>query len=236
MKISNIMFLILLLEGISTPCYSSTYDSVVAAYIKKEQFNLELYEISFCAKELLEIIEKDSISRNAFEKRISRAFDKKLNEAQVYFHTLEYHFLQKQVLALENVRHLYPQSLSLIEKMAPSEKKFDFEKFSIPFENYIEYPEQTDDACLILLVSGVPDEVWSDIQSNELAMYRFNSWLEFGFEEFRYYPGTKSVPKSRINSRIVHFINERYDQNTNPFIVKSLKAINSVVERYRRKR
>ena len=228
--------LTLFLGGVVISCDASTYDSTVAAYIKKEQFNLELYELSFCAKEVVGIIETDSVYQKAFEKRINRAFDKKLNAAQIYFHTLEYDFLRKQVLALENVKQLYPQSISLIEKMVPSGKTFTFTNFSAPFQDYIEYPEQTDDACIITLISHLPRKVWNEIQSDELALYRFNTWLEFGFEEFRYYPGIKSAVKSKINSRIVIFINEKNKGNTEPLVIKSLKTINSVVEKYKRKK
>jgi hypothetical protein len=227
--------LILFFVGTSTSSSGSNYDTLVADYLKKEKFNLELYEISFCVKELLAVIENDSVYRNAFEKRILRAFDKRLNEAQIYFHMLEYDFLRKQILSVENVKELYPKSTYLVDKMRPSVRTFTFNSFAVAFQNYIEYPEQTDDACIISLVSELPKQIWSEIEADKLANYRFNTWLEFGFEEFRYYPGTKSVAKSTINNRIVSFVNARHNGSSTPLVVKSLKMMRSVVERYKTK-
>ncbi|GCC53323.1 hypothetical protein SanaruYs_35660 [Chryseotalea sanaruensis] len=208
------------------------YDSALMEYIKKEKFNLELYELSFCTEEVLKIIESDSTYQNDFIKRINRAFDKRLSESQRYFHTFEYVFFLNQISTIKNYKIIYPKSLLIIENLQPLKRDYTFKNYSFPFQNYIEYPEQVDDACIISLITDLPSTVWSDIERDKLALYRFNAWLEFGFEEFRYYPGTKSKVKSTLNKRIVDYISSKHKNSSMPLIVKALKSINHTVEKY----
>lgn len=229
------LFITITIFSAAAKTWSSPYkDSLIVEHLKKEKFNLELYELAFCSRELLQILEEDSMARNEFMKRIERAFDERLSQSQLYFHQLEYDLLSGQISEDKDVKLSYPKALSLIQKLAPEKLSYDYKGFATHFQNYIEYPEQTDDACIIALVTNLPKTIWKEIESDKLALYRFNTWLEFGFEEFRYYPGLKSTIKSTINDRIISFIKEKYSVAHHPLIAKSLDMINSMEERYQK--
>jgi hypothetical protein len=212
-------------------CSPAPYDSTLASYVAKENFNLQIYELAFCVEEVVAIIENDSLARKTFEERINRAFDSRYNNAQIYIHKLELNFFSQQSKKIISLNS-YPNSSLLFDKMVENNKSNNYEKFASQFPEYIESPEQVDDACLIALISDLPNTAWRGIESDKLAMYSFNNWINFGFEEFRFYPGTKSKPKEILNKRIVDYVLQKHAKSSEPLVIRAVRMIDTVKAKY----
>jgi hypothetical protein len=209
-------------------------DVSLADYLKQEKFNVELYELAFCLPEIFTIIEDDSTHRSRFKKRLQRAFNSKLSTSQLYFHQLELRIMLENVDKLNDVDEKYQKSLAVIREFYSDSHANKAEFSSSIFRNFIEYPEQVDDACLILLLSNTKDIQWSALEQDKGAMIRFANWINYGFEEFRYYPSTLRSNKLIITNRIIADVCARNRESKNPLVIRSLRMIETVVGRYQK--
>jgi hypothetical protein len=233
---SSYLVVVFILSGCLNQATAIPPDPVLKDYVKKEKFALEIYELSFCLEEIADILEHDTSYNILFEKRLKLAFDKRLNKSQLFIHNKEMGLLRKSLANLKSGETIYPKAYKIMNKLFEGHNSSDFNNYSEPFKAYIEYPEQVDDICLVTLITDSPNnQAWEDIQSDKIALIRFNNWIEYGFEEFRYYPGLSSKPKSILNTRIVNFIFNKRKDDKNPLVMKSLKMIHSVVTKYNKK-
>jgi hypothetical protein len=211
----------------ATVCYSQNYEQCVAERLKKDNFNLSFYELSFCINEIYHILENDTAYCRVWENRINRLQTSNLN----YLKKIEYGYFDK--MHKENpYKTNYPKAVSFIDF---SLVKINIEKitdFAEIFSDYIEYPEQVDDACLIMLVCDMDCNFFTKIQNDEIAFWEYSNWLEYGFEEFRYYPGLSTRANQIINDRIINYILNKKDCLDQELVQKSISMIKSVVEEH----
>lgn len=209
-------------------------DFALVDYLKQEKFNVELYELAFCLPEIFSIIEDDSAYRSRFKKRLQRALNTKLSTSQLYFHQLELRIMLENIDKLKDIDKKYQKSFAVIREFYSDSLSNKAEFSSSIFRNFIEYPEQVDDACLILLLSNTKHSQWSALEQDKGAMIRFDNWVKYGFEEFRYYPSTLRSTKLIITNRIVADVRTRNRGSENPLVIKSLRMIDQVVGRYQK--
>lgn len=207
-------------------------DESVVDILKKTDFNMELFELAFCINEIHYLVESDSVYYELLKKRFSRFSSIIEEDALKYMHILEYR-LFKQQLDIVLLNKGCSVSLKDFQKIGEaSSESIDTTDFSIHFKSYIEYPEQVDNACLITLLSDVSCDYFSQIQDDKIALWQFNNWLDYGFEEFRYYPGVLKDGLGVINNRIIDYILELEHCPNQKLVHKSKAMFESIRSRY----
>jgi hypothetical protein len=219
----------------SFECISQTrkqIDVQIMEYLKKERFNIEITDLSFCIDEILFVIEKDTSYKNIFIKRINESFDKGLSNATIYVHKKVFESFMDTIKSLKYFKNNYPKAYEYIIHINPFIKEITFNSFTDVFKAYIEYPEQVDDICVFTLLYKSDNKTYEGIEKDKVALWRFNTWIEYGFEEFRYYPGILNKAKGKINERIIEAIIRKQGINSNQLVKKSLEMIKNVEKKY----
>jgi len=185
-------------------------DSKVNEYIvkslKENKFNFEIFELAFCLDEIFFLIENDSTSFDILIERINNAFNVPQKEEIKYIHSLEFDFFREQLIRKIDLKIKYPETYSRLEQTNPEIANNYSNNFAEIFKSYIEYPEQVDDICLIMLICNIDCKYYDNIQNDKIASWKYNNWIEYGFEEFRYYPGTLLEEKRVLNNRMFDYI------------------------------
>jgi len=206
-------------------------DETVINLLEDSKFNLEIYELAFCTKEILYLIENDTTLYNLFQERINKSFRNTIKEELLYIHSLEYELLKDRIITNSNEEE-FPQGVKGFKNIHPNTIQKVVSDFAVPFKAYIEFPEQVDDICLIMLLSDIDCKYFQDIQQDKIALWKFNNWIEYGFEEFRYYPGTLEKGKGIINKRIVNYIIQNNSCKEYPLVKKSTEMIKNTIGKY----
>src|SRR5690554_876959 len=207
-------------------------DKSVVDILKKTDFNMELFELAFCINEIHYLVESDSVYYELLKKRLSRFSSIIEKDELKYMYLLEYRFFKQK---LNEVFFNKGCSVSLIDLQKfgePLAESIDTTDFSVHFRAYIEYPEQVDNACIITLLSDVNCDCFSQIQDDKIALWQFNNWLDYGFEEFRYYPGVLKDGLGVINNRIIDYILELEHCPNQKLVHKSKAMFESIRSRY----
>jgi hypothetical protein len=207
-------------------------NNAVIETLKKDRFNFEIFELAFCLNEIFSIIENDSTYYNIWASRINQAFNNKQKEELLYVHSIEYKFLKYMMSENISLKGVYPNLYIKLQQIKPVLTAKEFPNFSKVFNDYIEYPEQVDNICLILLICEINCQVFDDITNDKIALWKYNNWINYGFEEFRYYPGTLNNGKKAINNRIINYIMNNKHCQGSPLVNKSFIMIKSTVEKY----
>ena len=150
----------------------------------------------------------------------------------LYIHSLEYSLFEKRMGDNQTLKNDYPIAYKKVQNYKPPVKSREYSSFSEPFKVYIDYPEQIDNICLIMLVCRINCDFFDDIQNEKMALWKFNNWIEYGFEEFRYYPGTLNKGKGIINNRIIDYIMEMKYCQQHPLAQKSITMIKTIRDKY----
>lgn len=212
-----------LIHVTSVKAQKSNYSNV-ESYLKKNKFQLELYELSFCGREILKLLENDSLSRTFFEERINRVNNKHFDKYEKFIQNKELKILFDSLLNVKNNKK-YVKSTRFIRSIKDD---FNFSKeqifldYSEPFIGYVKYPDQIDDICLFTLINGDDGEVFRKLLRNENVSYIFNNWLKYGFIEFRGF-SKEDTPKNEITDRIINSLNSKYKSSKQITIIKTLK-------------
>jgi hypothetical protein len=225
MKIYWITLLIILSLANSCVAQPAVNDEIVS-YLKKKKFQLELFELAMCKEEMLAILEKDTLFREIWKERAALIFDKRLSEAYLFFHTHEARLFSSLLDSSTDLKKKYPLAFELVKTSIKTKNTLKVPTdYSNLFLDYVEYPEDVDPACLVALMC-FEDKAFSDINSNKVSLSRFNEWLNYGFEEFRHYSGSKSKAKNEINNRLVDFIIEKHKSSRDSLLIdKSIKLL-----------
>ena len=200
--------------------------------LKNNNFNLEIYELTFCLNEILYILENDSTYENVFSKRINEAFENRLNESTHFFNAMEYNYFKKVLMQQNVYANIFPKGYRFLCNLNPPVKKSNI-SYLEAFKNYIKYPEQVDDVCLMTLIYKNKPEIYDSINEDNIAKWRINSWIEYGFEEFRYYPGILNKTKKILNDRIIDFITLEQQSNPHLLVKKILEMISLNEKKYK---
>lgn len=207
-------------------------DSLIVDYLKKNKFNLEFYELSFCQNEILFILEQDTGYYSIWEKRIQTEIKDSLDANAFYIHSKGLNFF-KEILVTSELHNVYPFAFKFIlESLNFNITLKKVNDFSEVFKSYIKYPEQVDDICLILLVCDFNCDFFKEIQSDKIANWKFNNWLEYGFEEFRIYPEKTIKGKREITERLISYILTNYKCMNQPLKQQSIEMIKRVSAKY----
>lgn len=210
---------------------NNTREPQIIDLLKENNFNLEMYELTVCINELFYIIENDTNQFYAFQNRINHAFDKSFSNETKFIHFIEFENFKHEILINDTLKKLYPDSFSKILNL-----KIDFYPRNIEylnaFKNYIEYPEQVDDICIITLLYKSDNATLDSIMNDKIAFWRFLSWLEYGFEEFRYYPSINVKSKSIITDRLIFKIKSKNQDSDHEIVRKTFEMINSMLIKY----
>lgn len=200
--------------------------------LKKDKFNMEVFELSFCIEELLYIVENDSSFFRMWADKIDNSFANTIKDEVLYIHSIEYNLFKMRLNEESDLKNKYPIAFKRIKNYEQNITPKYYENFSNPFKVYIEYPEQLDDICLIMLLSNIDCVFFEDIQNDKVAFWKFNNWIEYGFEEFRYYPGTLNKGKGIINNRIIEHVLESDKCQYNSLVKNSIIMIKKIKEKY----
>lgn len=214
----NIITLILQLTSYS--CLANP-DRDIIDLLKREKFQFELFELSMCSEEILNILQEDTTYHRHWKKRMERVNDKRLSEYDRYIHSVELIFFIEQCQSLKSQ---FKSGYSFIEKSTPAFQAKDYTDLSIPFYHYIHYPEDIDPASLIVLVC-FPEKALSDITKNKKSYSRFNDWIEYGYDEFRDGMAENNIGKKKINNRLIDFIVNKHSDSTQPLAVNSIAML-----------
>jgi hypothetical protein len=197
----------------------------LADHLKKNSFNLEIFELAFCLPEILSIIESEPETYEVLEKRINRSFSQETNENTRFIFSMEYKFLQKMLQENQLLKKEFPIGFQKLSKLKPSLIDSPPASFSNIFNSYIEFPEQVDNICLILLTANEDCRAFQEIENNRDANWKFSNWLEYGFDEFRFFPGTLDKAKGILNDRIINYILENPVCHDQPLVKRSVDMI-----------
>lgn len=204
----------------------ASYNKEVVELLKKDKFNYEIYELAFCINEVSHIIEQDTNYLRVLDQKIRIAADNNIKPELLYIHLLEIDFFKK-MLDENNVKDKYPKAYSDFQKILPSKKSNITTSFTKIFNSYIEYPEQVDDICLIMLTCNLNCKAFEDIQKDKTSVWKYNNWLDYGFEEFRFFPGKTSKAKNIMNNRIIDYILKSEKCKDNNLVIKSKAMLTS---------
>jgi hypothetical protein len=232
-----ILFSLLVLIGMVSFSKNSNESNLdIVKMLKSEKFNLEFYELSFCIEEVLNIIETDSSFCNIWDARIAEGFSKRLEDEIIYIHFKELEFLKYKLNSDENLKLKYPYAYEYVIKSIDIniDLKKGMHNFPEIFNTYIKYPEQIDDICIIMLICDFDCMVFKTIQNDKISNWKFNNWLEYGFEEFRYFPSTQNQASNILTNRITKYIIENPKCINKPLVIKSIEMIQATMNKYPR--
>jgi hypothetical protein len=196
-------------------------DRDIIDLLKHEKFQFELFELSMCTEEILTILQKDTTYYRHWKKRMERVNDRRLSDYDRYVHSVELNFFIKQC---QRLKPHYESGYSFIEKSIPTLNAKEYTDLSIPFYNYIHYPEDIDPASLIVLVC-FPEKALDDITKDKKSFSRFNDWIEYGYDEFRDGMARNNVAKEKINNRLIDFIVDRHSKSSQSLAVNSIAML-----------
>jgi hypothetical protein len=207
-------------------------DSKITNFLKSESGGIEIFELAFCADELKAILDNDTSFTSTIKKRLGRRFDPRLSESIRTVHQLELVFLKNVSPAL----NASPQFKNAISHFDHDKRINAISEYTRLFKAYIEYPEMVDNAFIILLLISTNENLWVSIEQDKTLHFHFNNWIRYGFEEFRYFPGTKSQAQEVLNTRIVSFLRQKYINSKNPMIIRALEMFRTVEDKYKSKK
>lgn len=233
----SVVVLVLLISIVSVG-FSKPDDELnleVVEMLKFQKFNLEFYELSFCIDEILNIVENDSSYCEVWDARISSGFVRTLEDEIIYVHLKELDFFETNLLSDKTYKTKYPFAFKYI--LNSLEINIDVKKGVSNFHKilnvYVKYPEQIDDICLISLICNFDCMVFNDIQNDDISNWKFNNWLKYGFDEFRYFPSTQDSANIILTNRISNHIVKSSKCKTEPLVIKSIKMIQAVMNKYK---
>jgi hypothetical protein len=111
---------------------------------------------------------------------MQRANDPRLSAHDLYMHSAENSFFLKQCQFFNSQ---YKIGAEFVEKSSPDFPVENFSDISLPFNNYLHYPEDIDPASLIVLVC-FSEKALEDISKNKTSLKKFNNWIEMGTKNF----------------------------------------------------
>lgn len=196
-------------------------DRDIIDLLKHEKFKLELFELSMCAEEVLTILQEDTTYHHHWKKRMERIYDNQLTEYDRYVHSKELALFMKQCQSLKSQ---YRLGYDYLEKNIPVFRGKTYTDLSIPFYNYIRYPEDIDPASLIVLMC-FPEKAFDDITKNKKALSRFNDWIEYGYDEFREGMAKNNIGRKKVNNRIIDFIVNKHSESSQELVVSSITML-----------
>ncbi|MDR1225471.1 MAG: hypothetical protein LBK47_01050 [Prevotellaceae bacterium] len=202
----------------STPT-TNTVDMGIVEYLKKAQFNMLLVDLSFCVEEVKFILTTDSTYIPIWKERIERGFNNQSN----FLRKLEYALFQKQAESYFVATSLLYNTLDV------SKVQMTDQQYIQDFLNLIEYPDEVDHACVVLLLCVEKCEIFNVIAEDKAANRQFKKWFDYGFEEFRYYPGLSNSATIKINNRIIKHLKDR--QTCQNKVVKEAFAMMEKVQK-----
>jgi hypothetical protein len=207
-------------------CSAQKYDVSVIDELKRCDFNREFYELAFAIPEIYYMLETDTSCQEKWGNRIRlfQRFKDKMGVLQKMEYTF---FIQKQREFLNDNSKKIP--LVYDTDMTKTEVVENFGKI---FLDYIEYPDQVDAACLIILLCSKDCRLFTEIQNEKYALWNYNNWLEYGFEEFRYYPGMSKKGNQIINNRMIDYLLNNKHCFEQELVHKSIVMIKSVINKY----
>ena len=227
-RLTGILFLFCYIFQMAS--FAQEYDFDVINILKRDNFNRSFYELSFCINEIHFILENDSNYFDVWKKRVQQIQTHE-NELS-YMKIIEYLFFNEMQKNNPDNKY-FPRATKFVQE---SQIKLNVDKpsnFARVFIDYIEYPEQVDDACLIMLICNPDCDYFTEIQNNEVSLWLFNNWLQYGFEEFRYFPALSNRGKMVITNRIIDYIFDKKDCIDKELVQKSKEMIKSVTEIYK---
>ncbi|MEQ8880634.1 MAG: hypothetical protein RLQ12_13420 [Cyclobacteriaceae bacterium] len=205
-------------------------DNGIIKMLEKNDLNIQLFELAFALPELAYIIENDTT--DLFEKRIQNAFRENLPHDTKYIHSLSLKFLISRFRLNQEIALSFPlafQKVIMKDSILINQPNKEFHEI---YKSYIKYPEQVDAITIITLLEVENCEIYNSIENDELALYYFNSWLEYGFDEFRYYPDSENPSKKLINDRIVNWVTEHSNCPENNLVHKAKIMMRETIESY----
>jgi hypothetical protein len=237
---NNIMRILILLIGLfidssinSAQINKLDIDQQVVSYLKKNSLRVELFELSFCVKELVYILDQDTSYYKKWDELINILFDKRHKSEELFVRIKEITFLRNRMLNDSSLVSLYPKAYQYLLSKIPTQNININKKFNEIFKICIDVPEKVDYMCLVSLICDFNESIFIDINNDKIALWKYNNWLEYGFAEFRYYPGILNKSKGIINQRIINYISEKYKESKNPLIIKTLGMFNEVKNQYK---
>jgi hypothetical protein len=217
--INTVTFILLTLSACS-----ARPDGDIIDLLKREKFQFEIFELSMCAEEILSILQSDTAYHKMWEKRIQRANDSRLSEYDRYMHSAEYSFFLQQCHAFDSQ---YKRAVTFVKQSSSSFQMKTYADLSLPFNNYVHYPEDIDPASLIVLIC-LPEKALDDISKNKTSRVRFNNWIEYGYKEFRYGFTKNNVAKKKINDRMIDFIITKHSKSTHHLALASITMLKKI--------
>lgn len=212
--------LMLILTSISFSC-SANPDSDIIAHLKREKFQLELFELSMCVEEIFQVLREDSTYHRFWIKRMERVYDKRLTEYERYLHSIELNFFLNQC---EQIGNKYKSEHSFLKKYIPQYQTKNLPNVAESFYNFIQYPEDIDPACLIILIC-FPESALNDIARDAKYLKQFNNWIEYGYDEFRDGFSQRNPAKRKINNRLIDFIIDKYSNSSHSLAQESISML-----------
>jgi hypothetical protein len=207
-----------------------TIDKQVVEMLKANKLNLQLFELAFVLPELTYLIEKDTTG--LFDKRISNAFASNLSIDVKYIHSLSLDFLVSKIKEDDSLIKAFPDATEKIIRKESYIIRKPEKSFSEIYKSYIKYPEQVDDATLIILLTANDCQIYESIASDEVALYNFNNWIEYGFDEFRYYPDSENPISKRINDKLANWVIEKANCSDNVLVIKAKAMLKETMDSY----
>lgn len=233
----SVVMLVLLISIVSIG-FSKPDDELnleVVEMLKLQKFNLEYYELSFCIEEILYVVENDSSYSEIWDARISSGFVKTLEDEIIYVHLKELSFFEANLLADKTFKTKYPSAFNYILNSLDinMDVKKGVSNFSEIFNVYVKYPEQVDDICLISLICNFDCTIFSDIRNDDISNWKYNNWLKYGFDEFRYFPSIQDSAHNVLTNRVSNFIIKNSSCKTDTLVIKSIKMIQTIMCKYK---
>ena len=208
-------------------------DRGIAELLVEEKLNFQFFELAMVLPELANVIESDT--SDLLSKRVQHSFDSSLSIETRYVNSLDFCFLFSKFKSDSSISDTFPKAFELISSLREKVviETQPIQNFASIYKEYIEYPEQMDDITIITLLTANDCKFFEEIQADQIAMYNFNNWLEYGFDEFRYYPDFENPVRLEINNRLTAYLSKNVKCTDNVLVQESLKMIDRVVASYR---
>jgi hypothetical protein len=169
-------------------------DSNIVEYLKKSKFQKPLYELAFCLGEVRFILQTDSVYSKMWKQNIEDRFKYEKNLLQ----KMEFDFFMTKAIRFDTI----------FQMQANHHLIYNIKKdaYAAAFRNYIEYPDQLDDAWHITFLCINDCDVFEIMMRDDIVRNHYGNWIEYGYIEFR---DSDNPAKNKINTRILQYLREK---------------------------